>query len=110
MPRFQFEDYVLAHLERRAAPNSVSRRRIFSCAECGNEIPEAFVQAQRARGNERMPCPGGCDVDVSLLDREERLTGNRCPQATGSAWAQGMRSSIRLAGWRLTSRVRVVAR
>jgi GTPase SAR1 family protein len=71
--RFHFEEYVRTHLERRALPNTMRRRRIFVCPECGTPLDDLAVTRRRERGFDWMTC-GVCDRKVPLLDREERLT------------------------------------
>ncbi|HJU53192.1 MAG TPA: TIR domain-containing protein, partial [Pyrinomonadaceae bacterium] len=70
--RYQFEDYVAIHLQRRALPDTVSRRRIFVCASCGVPVSDEQSQRRRERGFVEMSCPV-CDAKISLLDREERV-------------------------------------
>jgi len=69
--RSQFEEFIAAHLQRRALPQTVQRRRIFVCHECGTAISDEQAQRRRARGKTTIDCPV-CDTAVSLLDREER--------------------------------------
>jgi WD40 repeat protein len=71
--RYQFEDYVATHLQRRALPDSVSRRRIFICSECATPLSDEQSKRRRERGFTEMNCPV-CETTVSLLDREERIT------------------------------------
>jgi WD40 repeat protein len=71
--RYQFEDYVATHLQRRALPETVIRRRIFMCPDCGVTISDEQSKRRRERGMTEMNCPV-CDTEVSLLDREERIT------------------------------------
>jgi len=71
---FHFEEYVAVHLQRRALPGTIQRRRIFVCSECGTPLDDLAVTRRRQRGINWMTC-GVCDVKVSLLDREERLAG-----------------------------------
>jgi len=71
--RYQFEDYIAAHLQRRALPDSVLRRRIFVCPDCGVTITDEMSRLRRERGFTTMNC-SVCDTKISLLDREERLT------------------------------------
>lgn len=75
--RFQFEEYVAAHLQRRAIPESIQRRRIFVCPKCGEPVPDAYVKRRRERGFNWIMCGICGDVEVSLLDREELLTATR---------------------------------
>jgi WD40 repeat protein/GTPase SAR1 family protein len=70
--RFQFEEYVHAHLHRRALPESISRRRIFVCPECATPVTDRQAQLRRERGFDWIRC-NVCDSHISLLDREERL-------------------------------------
>jgi WD40 repeat protein len=70
--RYQFEDYVATHLQRRALTDTVSRRRIFVCAACGTTISDEQSRRRRERGLMEMNCPV-CDEKISLLDREERI-------------------------------------
>src|SRR5205823_5394250 len=74
--RFQFEEYVKTHLERRALPKSIRRRRVFICPECKLPLDDERVRLRREKGFDWMLC-GLCDVRVSLLDREERLATAR---------------------------------
>jgi WD40 repeat protein/GTPase SAR1 family protein len=71
--RYQFEDYVATHLQRRALPETVTRRRIFICPDCGVTISDEQSKRRRERGLTEINCPV-CDTEVSLLDREERIT------------------------------------
>jgi GTPase SAR1 family protein len=70
--RLQFEEYVHAHLQRRALAESIKRRRVFACPQCGEAITDRQAQARRERGFRSIDCPV-CDTNISLLDREERL-------------------------------------
>ncbi len=74
--RFQFEEYVHTHLKRRAFPESIRRRRIFVCSECGTSLTELQVQRRRSRGFDWISC-NVCDLRVSLLDGEDRLKADR---------------------------------
>jgi GTPase SAR1 family protein len=70
--RFQFEEYVQAHLLRRALPESIHRRRVFVCDECGLVLTDQLVRLRTERGFNWLDCPV-CATRLSLLDREERL-------------------------------------
>jgi WD40 repeat protein len=72
--RFQFEDYVFAHLRRRAVTETVQRRRIFVCQQhgCKTPISEQQVRGRRERGYNYINCPV-CGTRLSLQDRTERL-------------------------------------
>ena len=71
--RFQFEDFVQFHLQRRALPQSIQREHIFACRECGEMITERQAKLRRERGYKTINCPI-CENSISLLDREERLS------------------------------------
>lgn len=70
--RFQFEEYVRTHLQRRAIPASITRRRVFVCSECGTPVTDLAASRRRERGFDWIRC-GVCETPISLLDREERL-------------------------------------
>ncbi len=74
--RFQFEEFVYAHLQRRALPETIQRQRAFVCHECGTPITEMQVTRRRVRGFNWIEC-SVCGERVLLLDREERLTAAR---------------------------------
>jgi small GTP-binding protein len=71
--RFYFEEYVHTHLQRRAITESIRRRRIFVCPECGEPLTDSAVRRRREAGYDWIRC-GVCDTQVSIHDREERLT------------------------------------
>jgi hypothetical protein len=70
--RYQFEEYVRTHLQRRALPGTIARRRIFVCHECGASVTDRQAQMRLERGFHFIRC-NVCDTQISLLDREERL-------------------------------------
>jgi GTPase SAR1 family protein/outer membrane protein assembly factor BamB len=74
--RFLFEDYVYAHLMARAIPDSVKRRRVYYClnVSCQYEFPTELVSRWIQRGRVSARCPACEESEISLLDREERLT------------------------------------
>jgi GTPase SAR1 family protein len=65
-----FEDYVSAHLHRRALPKTIQRRRTFRCGNCGTVVPDASAEKRRNRRLMTIPC-ANCDNPVSLEDRAE---------------------------------------
>jgi len=71
--RLQFEDYVHIHLQRRALPETIKRRRILVCNHCHTVMTEQIVQSRLNLGHNWLNCPV-CDRRISLLDREETLT------------------------------------
>jgi hypothetical protein len=68
--RFQFERFVLAHLERRAIPGTTSRTRLYRCPECGTSFSPAQAEAARNRGRNSMLCP----VDEARVSLEDAAT------------------------------------
>ena len=71
--RFYFEEYVHTHLQRRAIAESIKRRRIFVCVECGTSLDDLSVKRRRERGFDWMTC-GVCDTKVSIRDKEVPFT------------------------------------
>jgi hypothetical protein len=69
--RYQFEEYVRTHLQRRALAG-IERRRIFVCPECDTPVSELAVKRRRERSFDWIRC-NVCETQISLLDREERL-------------------------------------
>lgn len=78
--RFQFEEYVQTHLERRALPASIKRERIFFCPQCKFPLDGEIVQWRRVNGYRDMLC-ARCEIRVPLLDREERFATTPSPLA-----------------------------
>ncbi|HYT41866.1 MAG TPA: toll/interleukin-1 receptor domain-containing protein, partial [Methylomirabilota bacterium] len=72
--RFYFEEYIHKHLVRWALPDSIQRKRIFTCRDCGFIVPEQLVQIRSKNGLNWVNCPGCEGQKIWLLDREERLT------------------------------------
>ncbi|HLI88570.1 MAG TPA: TIR domain-containing protein [Ktedonobacteraceae bacterium] len=70
--RYHFEEYVRTHLERYAAPGTIARQRIFVCPQCQIPFDNERVVRRRAMGHRSMQC-SLCEIEVTLLDREERL-------------------------------------
>lgn len=76
--RFQFERFVMTHIERHAIPSTVRRTRMYVCPDCGIGFSGAQVDAARGRGRTSVLCP----VDgtrVSLEDPFERLSRSQDP-------------------------------
>ncbi|HJQ33080.1 MAG TPA: TIR domain-containing protein [Pyrinomonadaceae bacterium] len=94
--RFQFEEFVHAHLRRRALPESVQRRRVFVCPAPDCQTPVADLQAKRRRerGFDWINC-NVCETRISILDREERLPArsSRVPDMERAADAQRERET-----------------
>jgi class 3 adenylate cyclase/GTPase SAR1 family protein len=120
--RFQFEEYVHAHLQRRALPETIHRRRILVCKTCGTPLTDLQVTRRRERGfdwihcgvcEERVPfedgvtSPGGSSASViSTIDRTahaRREFDARLVSASGemgsqgfTEWAGGARTTLAL--------------
>jgi WD40 repeat protein/class 3 adenylate cyclase len=69
--RFNFEEFVLAHTQRRALDGSVNIVRFFVCGNCGNPVPDNYVTMLRGQGQVTFDCP--CRSKVSLAEPKERL-------------------------------------
>lgn len=74
--RFQFENYIQAHLQRRALSESLKRRRVYVCTECGTALTDLQIARRRERGFNSIEC-SVCGTNIVLLDREERLAASR---------------------------------
>ena len=73
--RQQFDEYIHAHLLKRAVAGSVSRRSIFQCPTCREAIPDKQSTARRRRGFDTITCPI-CETLLSLADDKQPLTVN----------------------------------
>jgi GTPase SAR1 family protein len=71
--RFQFEDYIVSHLQRRALHSTITRRRILACAIDGAVMSEELIKLRRKSGHTEMICPVCEKTKFTLLDREEVL-------------------------------------
>lgn len=69
--RFHFEEFVLAHAERRALDGTIDMIRFFICDGCGEPVPNAYVKIRRSQGAVTFNCP--CGGEVSLVEPKERL-------------------------------------
>ncbi len=70
--KLNFENYIYVHLQRRALPESLRRRRILACDQCGVIVTDQVIQLRRERNFNWLNC-SVCGNHISLLDREERL-------------------------------------
>jgi WD40 repeat protein/class 3 adenylate cyclase len=68
--RFHFEEFVLAHANRRALDGTVELVRFFVCAN-GHPVPDDYVKLLQARGKKEFNCP--CGEVVSLAEPKERI-------------------------------------
>jgi GTPase SAR1 family protein len=55
--RFQFERFVLTHLERRATSGTVARMRLYRCPDCGSPFGARQVELAVSRGRTHLLCP-----------------------------------------------------
>lgn len=72
--RFQFEEYVVTHLKRRALRETIDISRSFICPkrECGTTVPDTYARGRIKQGLDWIEC-GVCSSRVSLADPKERL-------------------------------------
>lgn len=71
---FYFEEFVKAHLQRRALSETIQRRRIFVCPECKTPVTDLQASRRRSRGYDSLKCNVCDDVEISLLDWEAQLS------------------------------------
>jgi class 3 adenylate cyclase/GTPase SAR1 family protein len=69
--RFHFEEYVLAHVSRRALYRTVQLSRLFVCRNCNTPVPDAYVEVLRRQGKDAFSCP--CGGTVAIADPKETL-------------------------------------
>ena len=69
--KFHFEEFVLAHVRRKALDASVNVVRFFVCESCGDPVPDSYVNRLRERGLTVFQCP--CGSEVSLREPKERM-------------------------------------
>jgi class 3 adenylate cyclase len=79
--RFHFEEYVVAHVSRRALEGTVQIIRLFVCGNCGTPVPDPYVEILRAQGKDFFSCP--CGGSVVIVDPKETLA-RRYPSEVGS--------------------------
>jgi len=70
--RIQFEQYIYIHLQRRALPESIQRKPIFLCGNCGFVVTAQLLRLRKERNCESVDCPN-CQTYISLHDTEEQL-------------------------------------
>ena len=71
--RFQFERFVLTHLERRATPGTARRVRLYRCPDCGSPFSARQVEAAVSRERTSLLCPAD-ETRVPLEDSYETLS------------------------------------
>jgi class 3 adenylate cyclase len=69
--RFHFEEYVVAHVDRRALRGTLEVTRLFVCGNCGTPVPDPYVQLLRQQGKDSFSCP--CGAAVAIADPKEVL-------------------------------------
>ena len=69
--RFHFEEFILAHANRRALDGTVELVRFFVCPDCGDPVPDSYVKRLREKGTTAFNCP--CGGMVSLAEPKERI-------------------------------------
>jgi class 3 adenylate cyclase len=69
--RFHFEEFILAHANRRALDGTVELVRFFVCPDCGDPVPDSYVKRLREKGAIAFNCP--CGGTVSLAEPKERI-------------------------------------
>ena len=67
--RHQFEEYIATHLQRRALPETVRRRQIFSCSQCFEAITDNQVRRRLERGFSAISCPV-CEIEILLISEK----------------------------------------
>ena len=72
--RRQFETYVSEHLHQRAAPGTVSKRRVLACPGCRYSLPDDLVEHKLARGARKMRCPDCEQHTITLVRAEDQAT------------------------------------
>ena len=70
--RFQFERFVMTHLERRATSGTVRRVRLYRCPECGTAFSPAQTDAALRRGRTSLLCP----VDETRVPLDDSFAGD----------------------------------
>ncbi len=78
--RFYFEEFIQSHLQRRAIPETLRRRRIFACSQCGFVVTDQLIRLLAERGSNELDCPVCKNHHITLLDREERVAAAPSPR------------------------------
>ena len=68
--RIQFETYVAEHLQLRALPETITRRRIRACPDCDYTLPDDLIQRRLARGMTTIRCPDCSRSVIPLVDKK----------------------------------------
>lgn len=88
--RYHFDEYVAAHLQRNALPESIRRHRIFVCM-CGESIAPDTARKRRERGLSWLNCPV-CETSIDLRDGQELLASPPPPPRVASMDRQADRA------------------
>jgi WD40 repeat protein len=72
--KIQFEEFVNAHLSRRASEGTIHRRWIVGCRTCGTLMTDQIVKAAKERGRREIQCPV-CEALIPLDRARRRLSG-----------------------------------
>jgi aspartate carbamoyltransferase regulatory subunit len=97
--RYHLDDYVNAHLNRRALAETIVRTRVFRCTNeaCREDISNNHVTKRRQLGYATLRCPI-CETEVNILDWTERITNIRnssvVPQIDLNANSQRIKSTV----------------
>jgi hypothetical protein len=70
----QFETYIQVHLERRALPGSIERRRVIRC-NCGFVVTDQLVQMRLDRGFGWADCPV-CGSRIAMEEEVEMVSAS----------------------------------
>lgn len=68
-----FEEYTLTHLQRKALPESITRRKIYVCPDCQTPILDLAVTRRKERGFDWIICNVCGNTKVSLKDYTEQM-------------------------------------
>jgi transcription elongation factor Elf1 len=66
-----FEDFIHAHLVRRALPNTIVRAHRFACPRCDTELTDAQIVKLKEKGVDSAVCMI-CETRFSILDQFQR--------------------------------------
>jgi hypothetical protein len=101
--RLQFEAYVSEHLQLRAIPGTIERRRTLTCPSCGFTLPDELVRRRLNRGFTTIRCPACEDSDLALLD--ERLSATAEAAVAKMNYSADERRDLDVAATRLKGKV-----
>jgi hypothetical protein len=77
--RRAFEEFVRAHLKRRALPDNFTIRYVLACDVCDLIIPDKAIQLRKARNLDWLNCPV-CDTRIVLGEQENPLLQASSPR------------------------------